>query len=90
MSKKSVPVVFRSSSKERSIEDSGTNNQGNKWTTYDDGAYYYNNAGSSHHNHYFNDNKGNEYCTGNGGKESGFKWSRSDGGEKNVKYDNRK
>ena len=55
--------------------------------------YYYNNSGSSHHNHYFNDKKDNEYCNGNGGKESGFTWSRSllgDDGEKNVKYDKRK
>ena len=75
---------------ERSVESSGSNSQGNQWTTYNDGAYYYNNSGSSHHNHYFNDAKGSDYCTGNGGQESGFKWSRTDGGEKNVKYDNRK
>ena len=31
-----------------------------------------------------------KYCTGNGGKDSGFQWTRTDGGEKNVKYDNRK
>ena len=75
---------------ERSVESSGSNSQGNQWTTYDDGAYYYNNSGSSHHNHYFNDAKRTEYCTGNGGQKSGFEWSRTDGGEKNVKYDNRK
>jgi hypothetical protein len=77
-------------SQERSVENSGKNNQGNDWTTYDDGAYRYNNSGSSHHSHYFNDANGREYCTGNGGKESGFQWTRTDGGEKNVKYDNRK
>ena len=69
---------------ERSVESSGSNSQGNH------GAYYYNNSGSSHHNHYLNDAKRTEYCTGNGGQKSGFKWSRTDGGEKNVKYDNRK
>ena len=74
---------------ERSVESSGSNSQGNQWTTYDDGAYYYNNSGSSHHNHYFNDAKRTEYCTGNGGQKSGFKWSGTDSGEKNVKYDNR-
>merc|ERR1711868_134152 len=78
------------SSQERSIDGSGVNRHGNTWTTYDDGAYRYNNAGSNHHNHYFNDAQGKEYCTGNGGKEGGFKWSRTDQGEKNVKYDNRK
>ena len=64
--------------------------QGKQRTTYDDGVYYYNNGGSSLHNHYFNDAKGTEYCTENDGQESGFKWSRTDGGEKNVKYDNMK
>ena len=75
---------------ERSVESAGSNSQGNQWTTYDDGAYYYNNSGSSHHNHYFNDAKRTEYWTGNGGQKSGFEWSRTDSGEKNVKYDNRK
>ena len=59
-------------SQERSVENSGTNSEGNTWTTYDDGAYRYNNSGSSQDNHYFNDAKGHEYFTGNGGKDSGF------------------
>ena len=74
---------------ERSVGSSGSDSQGNQWTTYDDGAYHYNNSGSSHHNHYFNDAKRTEYFTGNGGQESGFRWIRTDSGEKNVKYDNR-
>ena len=72
-------------------EASGTNSKGNTWTTYDDGSYGYNNSGSRHHNHYYNDAaKGRDYMTANGGKASGYQWTRTDGGEKNVKYDNRK
>ena len=74
----------------RNVESTGTNGKGNTYTKYDDGAYRYNNAGSSHQNHYFNDGKGRDYCTANGGKESGYQWTRTNGGDKNVKYDNRK
>ena len=74
----------------RQVESSGSNNQGNSWTKYDDGAYRYHNASSSHQNHYFNDGKGRDYMTANGGKNGGYQWTRTNGGEKNVKYDNRK
>jgi hypothetical protein len=75
---------------EHKVETSGTNRAGNTWTKYDDGAYRYNNSGSSHQNHYFNDANGRDYMTDNGGKTSGYQWTRSDGADKNVKYDNRK
>ena len=32
-------------------------------------------------------NMGAPITMAQGGKESGFKWSRTDGGEKNIKYD---
>ena len=74
----------------RNVESSGINKQGNSWTKYDDGAYRYHNTGSNHQNHYFNDANGRDFMTANGGKASGYQWTRTDGGEKNVKYDYRK
>ena len=71
-------------------KSSGTNKYGNTWTTYNDGAYRYNNKGGGHKNHYYNTGKGYEFMTANGGKESGYQWTRKEGGEPNVKYDNRK